>query len=146
MKKKQSLQRWALIFFLWIVACNSSNVVNTHSEKIVYRSSLSPLDALPLGNGNKIMMSDQESYIAWQVEHENIVKSLYKNRLGLLESHRRATGHLKNLKNSGNYRILDKYLEDYNALLEEFQKGIPLRILEKKYYTLAQEIHSLFQR
>ncbi|NUM37347.1 MAG: hypothetical protein HUU50_22620 [Candidatus Brocadiae bacterium] len=135
------------VCLLFLIGCSSSNTVAMNSQKIAYRSAVSPLESLPsLANQNHgIARTKEEIYVSWQVEHNNIVKNLNTNKLAFLEAHRKATGHLNSLKDYKNGRILDSYLEIYANLLEEAQRRTPTRILEKKYFILQQEIQKKLQ-
>ena len=140
-----------MFFFCCLIilaSCTTSNSVVTNSETTTYRSPLSPLESLPsvLKKNNVQNISQEEIYIAWQVEHNNIIKNLNQSRLAVLEAHRRTTGHLKSLMNSENYRFLKNYLEIYDSLLAEEKRGTPSRILERKYKILQEEIEKVFQK
>ena len=135
--------KYIIVFYLILLcSCQRSIAINTNSGIKKYRKPLAPLESLPLGK-KQHNISAQRAYIAWQVEHDNLVSSLNRGRLAVYESHRRILGHLDTLIQTQSYsisRMLKAYQELYINLLDEVERNVSSRILEKKYHHLKQEI------
>lgn len=133
-----------MFYFILLCSCQRSIAINTNSGVRKYRKPLVPLESIPLGK-KQHNISAQRAYIAWQVEHDNLVASLNRGRLAVYESHRRILGHLDTLIQTQSHsigRMLKAYQELYINLLDEVERNVSSRILEKKYNHLKQEIQN----
>jgi len=117
-------------------------VVDSKPELI--RGSMDPLNQVassfsePTAQGN----AELRFYVAWQVEHDKIVAALGKSRLGCYEAHHQTIAHLRELAkfHITLQRELPKYIQEYDFLLKQHDRGISTRMLERKYKSLKQQI------
>ena len=143
-QKKLSFLVSCLIILVTAVSCSKQTMM-AGGRSQTYRAPVSPLEsAAKILTNPHHSMTLQQTYIAWQVEHDNLTSSLNHSHLAMLEAHRRTVGHLKNIiRFYPTDRMLHSYLELYSSLLAESERNPPPRVIKRKYKILKQQIQKL---
>ncbi len=126
------------ILMFILLGCNNHQIVEIQNNKTEFRSALDPLSKL--GEPRSPHTCNQ-IYLAWQIEHTNLFKSLEdQNQLGILQSHSRVVGHLQSLFEKCNWYLAKTYQKEYESLIKQSQSFTSPRILLKKYQQLEDKI------
>ncbi len=131
--------------FLLICSCRKQEgYVYLEKESIQYREPIDPISKLG-GNSPKRAPSSGNHFLIWKVSHDSLVRSLEKNFLSVLDSHKRTCQSLHYIGISlggQKEQEIEDYIRLYESLLKEFRQGANHRVLKRKYSSLKKRIQN----
>lgn len=139
-----SLSFLLAISFLLLCSCRKQEgYVYLEKESILYREPIDPISKI--GGASKQTAPSGNYFLIWKVNHDSLVRSLEKNYLSVLDSHKRTCQalHYMGISFGGQkQQEVEDYIRLYESLLKEFRQGINHRILKRKYGSLKKQIQN----